>query len=75
MAVVEAWFLGGPADGRVMLVEQTADGDLPKLVRLSQVGLHFGASEAVAPRVEHIYVLGGSVDDTQVYQYERTVHG
>ena len=69
MAAVEAWFLGGPVDGRLMAVEVATDGRPPTVVKLRQTGFYFGANDVEAPAVEHIYVLGSKLDDTEVYQY------
>ncbi|MBM0228802.1 MULTISPECIES: hypothetical protein [Micromonospora] len=69
MAAVEAWFLDGPVDGRLMPVEVTADGSPPAVVKLPQTGFYVGASHLAAPAVEHVYVLADRLDDTEVYQY------
>ncbi|PWU61858.1 hypothetical protein DLE60_03410 [Micromonospora globispora] len=71
MTAVEAWFLGGPIDGRLMPVETTVEGDLPEVVRMPQGGLYVSASE-VAASAEHVYVLGDRFDDIHVYRYQRT---
>ncbi|MEV5768635.1 hypothetical protein AB0L34_29275 [Micromonospora sp. NPDC052213] len=73
MAAVDARFLGGPVDGRLMPVEVAADGSPPAVVKLPQTGFYVGASDAAAPVVEHAYVLAGRVDDTDVYQYQQPV--
>lgn len=71
MAAVEAWFLGGPVDGRLMPVEVTAEGSPPAVVRLPQTGFYVGASDVGATAVEHVYVLTDRLDDTEVYQYRQ----
>ncbi|MGN9807098.1 hypothetical protein [Micromonospora sp. L32] len=70
MAAVEAWFLGGPVDGRLMPVEVTADGSPPTVVRLPQTGFYVGSSDLAEPPVEYVYVLADRLDDTEVYQYQ-----
>lgn len=69
MTAVEAWLLGGPADGRIAAVELTADAQIPRLIRLPQTGLYVGASDQPAPVVEHIYVRSDDIDEQVVYQY------
>ncbi|MFG3604853.1 hypothetical protein [Micromonospora chersina] len=64
MAVVEAWFLGGPVDGRLMPVEVTADGSPPTLVKLPQNGFHVGAFDVPVAVVEHVYVLAAASNST-----------
>ncbi|RNM00999.1 hypothetical protein EFE23_03715 [Micromonospora solifontis] len=70
MAAVEAWFLGGPVDGRLMPVEVAADGSPPAVVKLPQTGLYVGAGDVAAPAVEHVYLHAGRLDGTEVYQYQ-----
>ncbi|MFU8876331.1 hypothetical protein [Micromonospora sp. SL4-19] len=71
MAAVDAWFLGGPVDGRLMPVEVTADGGPPAVVELPQTGYYIGASDIAGPTVEHVYVLVERLDGTDVYQYQQ----
>lgn len=71
VAVVEAWFLGGPIDGRLMPVEVAADGSPPTVVTLPQTGFYVGAKDAPASVVEHVYVLAEVLDDVQTYQYRQ----
>lgn len=71
MAAVEAWFLGGPVDGRLMPVEVAKDGSPPAVVKLLQSGLYVGANDVAEPTVEHVYVLADRVDDVEVYQYRQ----
>ena len=71
----EAWFLGGPVDGRLMAVEVTVDGSLPEAVRLPQTGQYVESADLPAPAVEHVYVLTDRLDDMEVYRYERTEVG
>ncbi|MEG3635217.1 hypothetical protein [Micromonospora palythoicola] len=70
MAAVEAWFLGGPVDGRLMLVETTAAGILPAVVRMPHAGMYVGSSESAAPVVGHLYAQSDRWDDVQVYSYQ-----
>jgi hypothetical protein len=51
VAAVEAWFLGGPIDGRLMAVETTVDGNLPEVVRLPQTGMYVGTADVARPRL------------------------
>ncbi|PWU48915.1 hypothetical protein DLJ46_10760 [Micromonospora globispora] len=71
MAAVEAWFLAGPVDRRLMPVEVTADGSPPAVVNLPQAGFYVGASGIAAPPVEHVYVLADRRDGIEVYQYQQ----
>ncbi|MET8349472.1 hypothetical protein [Micromonospora sp. NPDC005206] len=71
MAAVEAWFLGGPVDGRLMPVEVTADGSPPAVVKLPQTGIYVGPSDFPTPTVEQVYVLADRFDDVEVYQYRQ----
>ncbi|MET8352671.1 hypothetical protein [Micromonospora sp. NPDC005206] len=54
-----------------MPVEVTADGSPPTVVKLPQTGFYVGTSNVPAPAVEHVYVLTGSFDDVEVYQYRQ----
>ncbi|MFI7283442.1 hypothetical protein ACIBOV_24585 [Micromonospora chersina] len=71
MAAVEAWFLGGPVDGRLMPVEVSADGSPPAAVKLPQTGFYLGTSNIPAPAAEHVYVLADRLDGVEVYQYQQ----
>ncbi|WP_433288452.1 hypothetical protein [Micromonospora sp. CA-244673] len=73
MVAVEAWFRGGPVDGRLMPVEVNADGNPPAVVKLPQAGSYVGASDVAAPAVEHVYVLVDRFDDVEVYQHQQPV--
>ncbi|MET7970905.1 hypothetical protein [Micromonospora sp. NPDC005305] len=73
MVAVEAWFRGGPVDGRLMPVEVAADGSPPAVVKLPQTGSYVGASDVAAPAVEHVYDLVDRIDDVEVYQYRQPV--
>lgn len=70
VAAVEAWFLGGPVDGRLMPVEMAANGSPPAVVRLPQTDFYLGASDVPTPAVEHVYILADRIDDLEVYRYE-----
>ncbi|MEU4477808.1 hypothetical protein AB0F68_07035 [Micromonospora sp. NPDC023966] len=71
MVAVEAWFRGGPVDGRLMPVEVAADGRPPAVVKLPQTGSYVGASDVATPAVEHVYILDDRIDDVEVYQYRQ----
>lgn len=71
MAAVEAWFLGGPVDGRLMPVEVTTEGSPPVVVKLPQTGFYVGTGEVAAPSVEHVYVHVDRLDELEVYQYRQ----
>jgi hypothetical protein len=70
MAPTEAWFLGGPVDGRLMPVEVASDGSPPAVVKLPQTGSYVGAADVATPAVEHVYLHAGRHDDIEVYQYQ-----
>jgi hypothetical protein len=72
LAVFEAWLLGGPADGRVMAIETTFDGQLPDEVRLPQSAVYVGSSDVPAPAVEHLYVRAEDIAGWVTYQYHQT---
>lgn len=69
MSAVEAWFLGGPADGRLAPVEVSKAGTLPQVVLLLQVGFYFGAADHPSQPVEHRYVRDDAQDSPPVYRY------
>lgn len=69
MMAVEAWLLDGPADGRFLAVETTAEGEMPEMVRLPEAGVYVGASDVPAPVVEHIYKRSDDLDGQVVYRY------
>ncbi|MFF4940731.1 hypothetical protein [Micromonospora sp. NPDC000729] len=72
MAAVEAWFWGGPADGRIMPVEiSDASGEPPATVELRQSGFYLGTGDAETLTLEHVYVLADPVDGLAVYRYQR----
>ncbi|MFI2651793.1 hypothetical protein [Micromonospora fulviviridis] len=73
MVAVEAWFHGGPVDGRLMPVEVAADGSPPAVVKLLQTGSYVGASDVAAPAVEHVYVFVDRIEDVEVYQHQQPV--
>lgn len=69
MAMVEAWLLDGPADGRMLAVELTADGQIPQAVRLPQIGVYVGSADLPAAPSEHLYMRTTDVGEQVVYQY------
>ncbi|MGW5667372.1 hypothetical protein [Micromonospora sp. NPDC003776] len=71
MAAVEAWFLGGPVDGRRMLMKLGADGCPPAVAKLPQTGFYVGSSDVAAPAVEHVHVLADRLHDTEMYQHQQ----
>jgi hypothetical protein len=52
---VEVWLAGGPADGRLQLVETDMTGDLPTTVVLPQTSLFIPTGDEPAPRIDHVY--------------------
>lgn len=76
MAAVEAWFWGGPIDGRIMAVEvPDASGEPPATVELRQSGYYLGAGDAQAVALEHVHVLADRFDGLAVYRYQRPRSG
>lgn len=73
VAVVEAWLVDGPADGRFLVVELTAAGLIPETVRLPQTGVYVGVSDVPAPLSEHLYARANDMGDQVVYQYVGSV--
>lgn len=71
MVAVEAWLMGGPADGRIMAVKRRADGELPEVVRLPQTGVYVGVSDVPAAVVEHSYVRVEDIECQVSYQYHQ----
>lgn len=69
MPAVEAWLIGGPADGRVMAVETTSDGHVPDLVRLLQTGMFVGTSDHPEACQEHVYERSDGLDGEVTYTY------
>ena len=72
MTAVEAWFLGGPVDGRFMAVETIAGEGLPDVVRLPESGVYVGTGDRSAPTVEHIYVRADGPDEDLIYEYRQS---
>ena len=72
MTAVEAWFLGGPADGRFMAVEISVGDGLPDVVRLPESGVYVGTGDQSAPTVEHIYVRADGPDGDLIYKYRQS---
>ncbi|QGN49819.1 hypothetical protein GKC29_25335 [Micromonospora sp. WMMC415] len=70
MPAVEAWFLGGPADGRLAPIEVGEAGELPQVVLLLQTGFYIGAEDQPRPPVEHRYVRDPVEDSPPVYRYD-----
>jgi hypothetical protein len=72
VSAVEVWLAGGPADGRLQLVETDVTGGLPTTVILPQTGLHIGADDDPAPLIGHVYRRTDDIDGQPVYRYEPT---
>jgi hypothetical protein len=68
VGAIEVWLDGGPADGRVLLVETDFDG-LPGTVVLPQTGVFVNADDEPTPRIDHVYVYAGEIDGRHVYRY------
>ncbi|MFI6267220.1 hypothetical protein [Micromonospora sp. NPDC051006] len=60
MPAIEAWLLGGPADGRITPIEFDASGQLPAMLVLPQTGVYIGADDQPSPAVQHRYVLAST---------------
>jgi hypothetical protein len=70
MGAAEVWLLGGPADGRLQLVESDEGGALPQVLVLPQAGFYLGCDDDAAPGVDHLYQRVDDVDGRPVYQYQ-----
>ncbi|MFI5489190.1 hypothetical protein [Micromonospora echinaurantiaca] len=75
MPAIEAWFLGGPADGRLAPVEVDAAGTLPQVVLLRQNGFYIGAADHPSHPIEHRYVRDDAQDRPPVYRYAGATDG
>ncbi|MBQ0896220.1 hypothetical protein KBX37_24520 [Micromonospora sp. U56] len=69
MPAVEAWFLGGPVDGRLAPVEVDETGAPPRTLLLTQSGYYIGAADQPNQPVEHQYVRDELEDLPPVYRY------
>jgi len=69
MGAIEVWLNGGPADGRVLLVETDAIDGLPATVVLPQTGVFVNADDEPSPRIDHVYVYTGEIDGRHAYRY------
>ena len=69
MPAQEAWFLGGPIDGRVAPVEVDHAGSLPPYLLLLQSGAYIGSDIQPTSPVEHHYVREGPETDPPIYLY------
>ncbi|MET8354813.1 MULTISPECIES: hypothetical protein [unclassified Micromonospora] len=72
MPAVEAWLLGGPADGRITPIEVDEDGSLPQAILLLQAGAYLGAREHPSPPVQHRYLRcdGEGQGDPPTFRYD-----
>jgi hypothetical protein len=68
MTAAEAWFIGGPVDGRIMFVEPDDGGSLPAVLNLPQTGVFVGSRDLPEPVVNHVYVRQADMDALPVYQ-------
>jgi hypothetical protein len=73
MAVVEAWFEGGPVAGRFMAIETTMDGQPAMVIVLPQTGVYIGSCDEPAPAVEHRHVLVDNRSADLTYRYDGPV--
>ena len=69
MAIVEAWFLGGPADGKLMPVEVDGNGSAPSTIKLTEAGYYLGTRDSPAQALDHIYILVDDLGSTRLYRY------
>ena len=69
MPAVEAWFVGGPIDGRIMPVETGADGSLPQAVDLPQTGVYVGATDQASTVIHYRYVRKGTDGGPPTFRY------
>ena len=71
MTAIEVWLHGGPADGRLQLVELLAD-ELPEIVQLRQSGAFVGSADQPQPSVEYTYrrARDQDTDDHPVYRHD-----
>ncbi|MGC4797161.1 hypothetical protein ACLQ3H_24030 [Micromonospora saelicesensis] len=70
MPAVEAWLLGGPADGRITPIEVDESGFLPQVIILPQSGAYLGAREHPCPLVQYRYVRCDGEADPPTFQYD-----
>ncbi|MGK5741528.1 hypothetical protein [Micromonospora sp. URMC 103] len=69
MPAVEAWFLGGPVDGRLTPIEVDESGLLPEEVVLPQTGVYVGASDGPASTRHFRYVRHDDDSDPPTFHY------
>ena len=69
MVAREVWLIGGPADGRMMLVEVDQPTGPPRLLRRDEAGVFIGADDQPSDRLVHVYRQDGEVDDVPAYRY------
>ncbi|MEJ3742831.1 hypothetical protein WEI85_06050 [Actinomycetes bacterium KLBMP 9797] len=72
MSATEVWLQGGPADGRIQLVELDARGCLPATLVLPQTNFYIGTSDEPVPTVDHVYRRTDDLDGQPIYQYQRS---
>jgi hypothetical protein len=66
---VEVWLAGGPADGRLQLVE-TDETAYPARWFCRQPVCFIGADDDPAPRIDHVYRRAADIDGQPVYRYD-----
>lgn len=69
VTVIEAWLLGGPADGRFMPVETSDPQRPPATIDLPQTGVYVGSSDLPAPAARHRYLLEDATEEPVTYGY------
>jgi sugar lactone lactonase YvrE len=69
VAIEEAWLVGGPADGRLMMIEREAGGGLPDGLTLDQAGVFVGSADLPVRRVVHRYARDQSIDGLATCRY------
>ncbi|MEV1329881.1 hypothetical protein AB0J20_09925 [Micromonospora costi] len=75
MPAVEAWFVGGPVDGRISPIEVDEAGFLPEEIVLPQLGVYVGASDRPSPLVRFRYVRDVDDGDPPIFRYVGPVDG
>ncbi|MBQ0905603.1 hypothetical protein [Micromonospora sp. U21] len=76
MPAVDAWLIGGPADGRITPIEVDEHGCLPQAVLLLQAGAYLGARDHPSQPVQRRYLRCDGEDDPPTFRYDGSVpHG
>jgi hypothetical protein len=69
VAAQEALLIGGPVDGRIMIIEEIGTTGLPPVLQLDQTGVHVGVIDQQAPRLVYAYVRGADLDGLPTYHH------